>query len=121
MIMNKIVNATEPKDKLKQLAIEFISQSGGWCFEPEEIIPLCGEIGIYGVIRMNRNDNYYILIDATFPKDFKFFNEIEVSATCIARMDGEDVFDCEIKDLGLTKKQLAAFIRWVKIWSLDYK
>lgn len=48
-------------------------------------------------------------------------NEITVSATCFARKEDEDVFECKIEDLGLTKKQLAEFIRWVKVWSLNYK
>ena len=78
-------------------------------------------MSVYGDVKSNRNDDYYISTSAEFPKKCKFYNEIEVSATCIAVEDGEDVLDCKIEDLGLTKKQLAAFVRWVKVWSLDYK
>ena len=121
MIMNKIVNVTEPKEILKQLALEFISGDGDAKFEQEETVTKGGRVEVFGNIKTGRSDDYYISTSAEFPKKCKFYNKIKVSATCIAVKDGEDVFDCKIKDLGLTKKQLAAFIKWVKIWSLGYK
>lgn len=119
--MNKTVNATEPKDKLKQLALEFISSDGNAAFKHWETVTFGGRVSVYGDVLMERSDDYYISIHAEFPKKCKFLNEITVSATCCAAPDGEDVFVCKIEDLGLTKKQFAAFVRWVKVWSLDYK
>ncbi len=122
--MNKIVNvtnATEQKEILKQLALEFISGDGDAKFEQEETVTFSGIVNVYGDVKSDRSDDYYISTSAEFPKKCKFYNEIEVSATCIAVEDGEDVLDCKIEDLGLTKKQLASFIKRVKVWSLDYK
>lgn len=119
--MNKTVNATEPKDKLKQLALKFIDGNGNARFEHWETVKIGGSVNVYGDIKTDRSDNFYISTSAEFPKKCKFLNEITMSATCCAAPDGEDVFDCKIEDLGLTKKQLAAFVRWVKVWSLDYK
>ena len=121
MIMNKTVNATEPKDKLKQLALEFISDNGNAAFKHWETVTFGGRVSVYADVKSDRCDDYYISIWAELPKRCKFYNEITVSATCIAHNDGEDVFYCKIENLGLTKKQLASFIKWVKIWSLDYK
>lgn len=119
--MNKIVNATEPKDKLKQLAIEFISGHGDARFKHWETVKIGGSVHVYGDVKTDRSDNFYISTSAEFPKKCKFYNEITVSATCCAVEDGGDVFVCKIDDLGLTKKQLASFIKRVKVWSLDYK
>jgi len=119
--MNKIVNATNaPKEILKQLALEFIS-NGYSTFKHWETVTFGGQVSVYADVKSDRSDDYYISTSAEFPKKCKFLNEITVSATCIAVEDGEDVLDCKIEDLGLTKKQLAAFVRWVKVWSLDYK
>ena len=119
--MKKTVTETSPKDILKQLALEFIDGKGSAHFEHWETVTLGGRVEVFGDVKPYRSDNYYISISAEFPKKCKFLNEITVSATCIAVKDGDDVFDCKIEDLGLTKKQLAAFVRWVKVWSLDYK
>lgn len=122
--MNKIVNetnATEHKEILKRLALEFISSDGNAAFKHWETVTFGGIVNVYGDVLMERSDDYYISTSAEFPKKCKFYNEITVSATCYAAPDGEDVFECKIEDIGLTKKQLAAFIRWVKVWSLDYK
>lgn len=119
--MNKTVNATEPKDKLKQLALEFISDNGNAAFKHWETVTFGGRVSVYGDVLMERSDDYCISISAEFPKKCKFLNEITVSATCYAVKDGGDVFVCKLEDIGLTKKQLAAFVRWVKVWSLDYK
>ena len=119
--MNKTVNATEPKDKLKQFAIEFISGHGDARFKHWETVTFGGQVSVYADVKSDRSDDYCISISAEFPKKCKFLNEITVSATCYAVEDGGDVFICKIDDLGLTKKQLAAFVRWVKVWSLDYK
>ena len=121
MIMNKIVNATEPKDKLKQLALEFISDNGNARFEHWETVTFGGQVSVYADIKSDRSDDYCISVSAEFPKKCKFYNEITVAATCHAVEDGEVVLVCKIEDLGLTKKQLAAFVIWVKVWSLDYK
>ena len=121
MIMNKIANATEQKDILKQLALEFISDDGKAKFEQEETVTFSGIVSVYGDVKTDRSDDYYISTTAEFPKKCKFLNEITVSATCCAVEDGEDVFDCKLEDIGLTKKQLAAFIRQVKSYSIDYK
>jgi len=122
--MNKIVNetnATEHKDILKQLALEFISSDGDAKFSPWETVTIGGRVLVYGDVKKDRNNNYYISTTAELPKKCKFHNEITVSATCIAVEDGEDVFECKLEELGLTKKQLAAFIKRVKVCSLDYK
>lgn len=119
--MNKIVNATEPKDKLKQLALEFISENGNAKFSPWETVTIGGRVEVFGDVKKDRSADYYISTIAEFPKKCRFLNEITVSATCISVEDEEDVFECKIENLGLTKKQLAAFVRWVKVWSLDYK
>ena len=119
--MNKIVNATEHKEILKKLALEFISSDGNAKFSPWETVTIGGRVLVYGDVKKDRNNNYYIYTTAEFPKKCKFYNEITVLATCHAVEDGEDVFDCKIEYLGLTKKQLASFIKRVKIWSLDYK
>lgn len=116
-----IVNATEHKEILKQLALEFISSDGNARFEHWETVTLGGRVNVYGDVKSDRGDDYYISTTAEFPKKCKFHNEITVSATCIAVEDGDGVFDCRIEELGLTKKQLAAFIKWVKLWSLDWK
>ena len=121
MIMNKTVTETSPKDILKQLAIDFISSGGEAKFHHWETVTFGGRVSVYGDVKSNRNDDYYISTSAEFPKKCKFYNEIEVSATCIAVEDGEGVFDCKIEELGLTKEQLASFIKGVKFWSLDYK
>lgn len=119
--MNKIANATDWKNTLKQLALEFIDGKGSAHFEHWETVTLGGRVEVFGDVKPYRSDDYYISISAEFPKKCKFLNEITVSATCYAVEDGEVVLDCKIEDLGLTKKQLAAFVRWVKVWSLDYK
>lgn len=119
--MNKTVNATEPKDILKQLAIEFIDGNGNARFEHWETVTFGGRVDVFGDIKTDRSDDYYISTSAELPKKCKYYNEITVSATCIFTEDGEDVFDCRIEDLGLTKKQLAAFIKQVKHWSLGWK
>lgn len=122
--MNKIVNATnatDPKEILKHLAIEFIDGGRNANFEHWETVKIGGSVNVYGDIKTDRSDNFYISTSAEFPKKCKFLNEITVSATCCAAPDGEDVFDCKIEDLGLTKKQLASFQRRVKSWSLDWK
>lgn len=121
MIMNKTVNATEPKDKLKQLALEFIDGKGSAHFEHWETVTLGGRVDVFGDVKPYRSDNYYISILAELPSKCKYLNEITVSATCIATEDEEDVFECKIENLGLTKKQLASFKRRIKSWSLDYK
>jgi hypothetical protein len=121
MIMNKIVNATEHKDILKKLALEFISSDGNAAFKHWETVTFGGRVSVYGDVLMERSDDYYISTTAELPKKCKFHNEITVAATCCATPEGEDVFECKLEDLGLTKKQLAEFIRWVKVWSLDYK
>lgn len=122
--MNKIVNATnatDPKEILKQLALEFISSDGDARFEHWETFKIGGSVDVYGDVKTDRSKDYYISTSASLPTKCKFYNEITVSATCIAVEDGEDVFVCKIEDLGLTKKQLAAFIKSVKSWSLDWK
>ena len=119
--MNKIVNVTEPKDILKQLALEFISSDISARFEHWETVKIGGSVHVYGDVKFDRSDDYYISTSAELPVKCKFHNEITVSATCFAVEDGEDVLDCKIEDLGLTKKQLAEFIKRVKVWSLDYK
>lgn len=119
--MNKTGNATDWKNTLKQLALEFIDGGRNANFEHWETVTLGGRVEVFGDVKPYRSDNFYISTSAEFPKKCKFINEITVSATCCAAPDGEDVFDCKIEDLGLTKKQLAAFVRWVKVWSLDYK
>ena len=121
MIMNKIVNATEPKDKLKQLALEFIDGKGSAHFEHWETVTLGGRVEVFGDVKTDRSDDFCISTSAELPIKCKFLNEITVSATCYAVEDGGDVFECKLEYLGLTKKQLAEFIRWVKVWSLDYK
>ena len=118
--MNKIVNATEHKDILKKLALEFIS-NGNSTFKHWETVTIGGQVSVCGDVKTNRSNDYYITTTAKLPTRCKFYNEITVSATCISRKDGKDVFDCKIEDIGLTKKQLASFIKWVKFWSLDYK
>ena len=118
--MIKTVNATEQKDILKQLALEFIS-NGNARYDHWETVTIGRSVNVCGDVKFDRSDDYYVSTDAELPKRCKFFNEITVSATCIARKDGEDVFDCKLEDVGLTKKQLASFIKWVKFWSLDYK
>jgi len=120
-IMNKTVNATEPKDKLKQLALEFIDGKGSAHFEHWETVTFGGQVSVYGDVKTDRSDNFYISTSAELPIKCKFLNEITVSATCIATEDEEDVFECKIENLGLTKKQLASFKRRIKSWSLDYK
>ncbi len=119
--MNKIANATEQKEILKQLALEVISDNGDARFEHWETVKIGGSVNVCGDVKNDRSDDYYISTTAELPKKCKFHNEITVSATCIAVNDGEDVFECKIEDIGLTKKQLAAFVRWIKVWSLDYK
>ena len=119
--MNKIVNATEPKDKLKQLALEFISSGGEAKFHHWETVPFGKRVDVFGDIKTPSSVDYYISTTAEFPKKCKYYNEITVSAICYAVEDGGDVFECKIENLGLTKKQLASFIKWVKLWSLDYK
>lgn len=125
--MNKTVNATnatnatDPKEILKQLALEFISSDGTAKFKPWETVTIGGRVEVFGDIKTDPSDDYYIYTSAEFPTKCKFYNEITVSATCYAVEDGEVVFDCKIEDIGLTKKQLAAFVRWVKVWSLDWK
>lgn len=111
----------EPKDILKQLALEFISSDGNAAFKHWETVKIGGSVHVYGDVKSDRGDDYYISTTAEFPKKCKFHNEITVSATCIAVEDGDGVFDCRIEELGLTKKQLASFIKGVKFWSLDYK
>ncbi|NCB45191.1 MAG: hypothetical protein EOM59_21590 [Clostridia bacterium] len=118
--MNKTVTETSPRDMLKQLALEFIS-SGYSTFKHWETVKIGGSVHVYSDVKSDKNDDYYISISAEFPKKCKFLNEITVSATCFARKDDEDVLDCKLEYLGLTKKQLAAFIKQVKLWSLDYK
>lgn len=118
--MNKIVNVTDPKDKLKQLALEFI-ENGYSTFKHWETVTLGGRVEVFGDVKTDRSDNFCISTSAELPIKCKFLNEITVSATCYAVEDGGDVFECKIEDIGLTKKQLAEFIRWVKVWSLDYK
>ena len=105
----------------KQLAIEFISKNGNAKFEHEETVKFGGRVEVFGYVKPDRCYDYYIQTIAEIPTKCKFFNEITVSATCIAVEDGEDVFDCRIEELGLTKEQLASFINGVKFWSLDYK
>lgn len=117
--MNKTGNATDWNNTLKQLALEFID--GNANFEHWETVKIGGDVHIYGDVKTDRSDDYYISTSAELPTKCKFFNEITVSATCIAVEDGEDVFDCRIEDLGLTKKQLASFIKMVKLFSLDWK
>lgn len=119
--MNKKVNATDPKSTLKQLAIEFFSSDGNAKFVHWEKVKFGGRVYVYGNVKIDRSDNYYISTSAEMPTRCKFYNEITVSATCYAIEDGETVFDCKIEDLGLTKKQLASFTKWIKIWSLDYR
>ena len=122
--MNKIVNATnatDPKSMLKQLAIEFISSDGKARFEHWETVKFSGRVEVFGDVKTDRSKDYYISTSAEMPTKCKFYNEITVSATCYAIEDGETVFDCKIEDIGLTKKQLAEFVRWVKVWSLDWK
>lgn len=119
--MNKTVNATDPKEILKQLAREFIDGNGNARFEHWETFKFGGSVHVYGDVKTNRSNDYYISTSAELPAKFKYYNEITVSATCYAIEDGEDVFVCKIEDLGLTKKQLAAFIKSVKSWSLDWK
>lgn len=129
MIMNKIVNVTEPKDILKQLAIEFIFKqlaiefisNGNAKFEHEETVKFDGRVEVFGYVKPDRCYDYYIQTIAEIPTKCKFFNEITVLATCIAVEDGEVVFERKIEELGLTKEQLASFINGVKFWSLDYK
>ena len=121
MIMNKIVTGTSPKDKLKQLAIEFISSGGEAKFHHWETVPFGKRVDVFGDIKTPSSVDYYIYTTAELPTKCKFYNEIKVSATCIAVKDGEDSFECEIESVGLTKKQLAAFIRQVKRYSIDYK
>lgn len=121
MIMNKTVTETSPKDILKQLALDFISSGGEAKLHHWETVQFGERVDVFGDIKTPSSVDYYISTTAKLPKECKFYNEIEVSATCIAVKDGEDVFDCRIEDLGLTKKQLAAFIKLVKLWSLDYK
>jgi len=121
MIMNKTVTETSPKDILKQLALEFISSDGNTAFKHWETVTFGGQVSVYADIKSGRSDDYYISISAELPTKIKFYNEITVLATCHAVEDGEDVFDCKIEELGLTKKQLASFIKRVKLWSLDYK
>lgn len=119
--MNKTVNTTDWKKALKQHALEFISSEGNAYFKHWETVKFGGRVEVFGtVIKIGRSD-YYILTTAELPTKCKFYNEITVSATCVAIENGEDVFDCKIEDLGLTKKQLAAFIKRVKVWSLDWK
>ena len=119
--MNKTVNVTDPKDTLKQLALEFISDNGNARFEHWETVKIGGSVHVYGDVKTDRSDNFYISTSAELPIKCKYYNEITVSATCYAVEDGEDVFECKLEDIGLTKKQLAAFVRWVKVWSLDWK
>lgn len=119
--MDKIVNATDPKSMLKQLALEFIDGGRNARFEHWETFPFGGSVDVYGDIKTARSKDYYISTSAEMPTKCKFYNEITVSATCYANEDGETVFDCKIEELGLTKKQLAAFIKRVKVWSLDWK
>lgn len=119
--MNKIVNATDWKKALKQLALEFISSDGNAKFEHWETVKFGGSVHVYGDVKNDRSEDYYLSTSAELPTKIKFYNEITVSATCYAIEDGETVFDCKIEDLGLTKKQLAEFVRWVKVWSLDWK
>ncbi|NCB44223.1 MAG: hypothetical protein EOM59_16640 [Clostridia bacterium] len=106
---------------LKQLALEFIDGNGNAKFEHWETVKFGGSVHVYGDVKTNRSEDYYISTSAELPAKFKYYNEITVSATCYANEDGETVFDCKIEDLGLTKKQLAAFVRWIKVWSLDWK
>ena len=119
--MNKTVNVTDTKDTLKQLALEFISSDGDARFEHWETVKIGGSVNVYGDVKTDRSDNFYISTSAELPIKCKYYNEITVSATCYAVEDGEDVFECKLEDIGLTKKQLAAFVRWVKVWSLDWK
>lgn len=119
--MNKTINATDPKSMLKQLAIEFFSSDGNAKFVHWETLRFGRRVDVFGEVKTNQSDGYYILTSAKFPVRCKFHNEITVSATCYAIEDGETVFDCKIEDLGLTKKQLASFTKWVKLWSLDYR
>lgn len=119
--MNKTVTETSPKDILKQLAIEFLLGHGEARFEHWETVTIGRQVNVCGDVKFNQSDDYYISTSAEFPKKCKFLNEITVSATCIARKDDEVVFDCRIEELGLTKKQLASFVKMVKLWSLDYK
>lgn len=121
MIMNKTVTETSPKDILKQLALDFISSGGEAKFHHWETVPFGKRVDVFGDIKTPSSVDYYISTTAKLPKECKFYNEIEVSATCIAVKDGEDSFECEIENVGLTKKQLAAFIRQVKRYSIDYK
>ena len=113
--MNKIANATESKEILKKLAIEFISENGNAKFLLEETVTKGGRVSVYADVKFDRGYDYYISTTAELPKKCRFHNEITVSATCIAVNDGEDVFECKLEELDLTQKQLAAFIKWVKI------
>ena len=108
----------EPKDILKQLALEFISSDGNAKFLQEETVTKGGRVSVYADVKFDRGYDYYISTTAELPKKCRFHNEITVSATCIAVNDGEDVFECKLEELDLTQKQLAAFIKWVKICSL---
>ena len=125
--MNKIVNATNatnatnPKEMLKQLALEFIDGGRNANFEHWETVKFGGSVEVFGDVKTDRSKDYYISTSAEMPTKCKFYNEVTVSATCYAIEDGETVFDCKIEDIGLTKKQLAAFIKRVKSWSLDWK
>lgn len=119
--MKKTGNATDWKNTLKQLALEFIDGGRNANFEHWETVTFGGSVDVYGDVKFDGNDDYYISTSAELPKKCKYYNEITVSATCIAVEDGELVFDCKIEDIGLTKKQLAEFVKSVKFWALRYK
>ena len=118
--LNDILNRLAIEFIFKQLAIEFIS-NGNAKFEHEETVKFGGRVEVFGYVKPDRCYDYYIQTIAEIPTKCKFFNEITVLATCIAVEDGEVVFERKIEELGLTKEQLASFIKGVKFWSLDYK